>query len=283
MANGSPKNPVAVGLAVVCLVGVVFAVASATDRGAGDGAADESGSSLSEAVAAGDIELAQALLDAGADPDEPRFQGFTPLMRAANRDDTAMVEVLLGAGADLEATDLGGLTALHIAAEADSAAALAALLEAGADPNAPSANGMNTLHHAAAAGSTRVMQRIADTGADLDARSDGTTGGHGYPVDVGSTALGIAARAGYLEAVAELLDLGAEVDAPSDLGYTPLLMAVVSGQPPELVTMLLDAGADPTVRASCNTGCAYAEGDLLDWAHRLGDPDVIPLLEAALD
>ncbi len=237
---------------------------------------------LSEAAAQGDVDRARELLREGADPDEPRHYGFTPVMRAAIGNHVRMIELLLDAGADLAAVDPNGLTAWHLAARVDATEALEALMAAGADLGVRSRDGMNALDHAASAGSVDAIAVIAATGIDLDAQSETRTQGHGYPVDEGSTALSIAARAGQIEAVKTLLELGANVDAPSAFEQTPLLMAIVSGQPPELVSVLLDAGADPTVRARCRAGCSIDEGDALQWAHRLGHPGVIPLLEAAI-
>jgi hypothetical protein len=47
--------------------------------------------------------------------------------------------------------------------------------------------------------------------------------------------------------------------------------------------MLLAAGADPTVVATCNMGCAPFTGDALGWATELGRTDLIPLLEDATE
>jgi ankyrin repeat protein len=275
------KAMVTAGLAVsVIVIGLVFLLAR-DDEPHGDTTIAEN-QSLSEAVAAGNIDIAQSQLIDGADPDEPRLNGFTPLMRAAIRDDVPMVKLLLDAGADLEATSMEGLTVSHMAAQRDAAAALDTLIAAGADLGGRSRNGMNTLDHAAATGSVDTLQAIVNAGIDVDEPSEIITQGHGYPVDTGSTALGIAARAGHVETMTALLSLGASVDGPSAAGQTPLLMAIFSGQPPEVVSLLLDAGADPTVRASCLSGCSFEEGDALTWAHRLGDPDVIPILDRAI-
>lgn len=271
------------GLGVGLVIVVTLALLAGMEDGSDGVTTTSAEQSLSAAVAGGDIDQARSLLEGGADPDGLRIHGFTPLMRAAIRDDAAMVRLLLDAGADLEATDIAGLTTWHLAAEADAAAALDVLIAAGADLSVRSRNGMNTLEHAAAAGSVRVIAAIAAIGVDLDAQSEIVTEGHGYPGERGSTALGIAARAGHIDAVEALLEAGASVDAPSAAGHTPLLLAIFSSQPPDLVSVLLDAGADPTVRAACDTRCSYDEGDALEWAHRLGDPAVIPLLEAALD
>ena len=242
------------------------------------------GGDLSEAVKSGDATLVRAQLEAGADPDEPRVLGLTPLMRAALRDDVAIVTLLLGAGADLNAVAPEGLTVAHVAAEADAAESLEVLVAAGADLGAVSSNGMNALHHAADLGSVRVIEFIAGQGMDLDVRSELITQGHGHPRDRGASALGIAARAGQLDAVETLLAHGASVDALSAAGHTPLLLAVFSGYSPEVVSALLAAGADPRIKASCQGGGCFAEaGNALDWARFLNQSAMVPLLEAALE
>ncbi len=235
--------------------------------------------SLSDAVVAGDLDAAQIILDGGADPDSPRVHGFTPLQRAILRDDPAMIALLLESGANPEAVALEGLTAIHVAGEAGAAEALGLLVGAGADLDARSVNGMNAIDHAAAGGDPATIEVLVAAGADLDTQSGVVTQGHGYPIDTESTPLGIAARAGHTEAVVALLDLGAKVDAPSGAGHTPLLLAVFGGSPPELVQALLDAGADPTVRAVCVERCSTAGGDALHWARHLGRSDLVPLLE----
>jgi ankyrin repeat protein len=238
---------------------------------------------LADAVGAGDADLVRAHLEAGADPDEPRVFGLTLLMRAAIRNDPETVALLLGAGADLEATAPEGLTATHVAAEADAVASLEVLVAAGGDVSAKSHNGMNALHHAADLGSADVIEYLAERGSDLEDRSEVVTQGHGHPRVRGATALGIAARAGQLEAVGTLLAFGADVDGLSASGHSPLLIAVFSGQSPEVVSALLAAGADPRIEASCEDGgCSLDPGDALVWARQLDQSEMVPLLEAAM-
>ena len=55
---------------------------------------------LHSAVAAQDHESAEALLEAGADPDAVQQGGFTPLLAAAHNDDPKLVTLLLRHGAD---------------------------------------------------------------------------------------------------------------------------------------------------------------------------------------
>ena len=60
----------------------------------------------------GFAEVAQALIDAGADIEAAIGYGVRPLMLAAGYGETAVVEVLLNAGADVLARNEGGYTAL---------------------------------------------------------------------------------------------------------------------------------------------------------------------------
>lgn len=262
---------VVVGALVVVVVGFVAIRSNGAPRG-----------TFADAVSSGDAELARQLADAGVDPDTPRRLGMTPLMRAANRNDVALIRVLIDAGADLHATAPEGLTAVHIAAQADAADALVVLGDLGADLEAMSLNGMAPLHHAAATGSVRAIDALVQLGVDIDSRSTAVTQGHGYPRDIGATALGIAARAGHEDAVRLLVGLGAGVDEPSEAGHTPLQLAVFAGSPPEVVIALLVAGADPHRLAACDLGCAVPTADSLGWARRLGHDDLVPVLEAAV-
>lgn len=244
------------------------------------------GLELSEAIAAGDPAVMGCLLESGTNPNEPNALGLTPLMQAAARDESGMITALVAAGADLDVTTGAGWTAMHIAARADAPGALAALQAAGADLRSRSADGMSALDHAADAGSVSAVEHLIDEGLDPDRRSAFITQGHGYPRSQGLTPLTLAVRAGRPEAVDTLLRLGAHVDATTSSGHTPLLIAVFSGQSPELVASLLDAGADPHARAACIRACSVggADGlDALEWARELGRNRLIPLLEASTE
>lgn len=238
---------------------------------------------LADAVAEHDIQAARALLEGGVDPDSPRANGLTPLMRAAIRDDVTMVALLLDYGADIHAVDPEGLTAAHAAAQADAASALALIVDRGFDPSVQSRNGMAVVHHAAARGAVAVLDMLVERGVDPNEPSDVISQGHGAPRDVGSTPLGIATRAGELATMQRLIDLGADVDGRSRSDLTPLLIAVFTDQSPEAVSLLLDAGADPRAVATCTKGCGATAGSALDWAYELDREQLIPVLAALSD
>jgi ankyrin repeat protein len=73
---------------------------------------------LHSAAAAGNVDTARLLLDAGAPVDPTQAGGFTPLHEAARRGDEPLVDLLLDRGADRTVTTDAGRTAAELAAEA---------------------------------------------------------------------------------------------------------------------------------------------------------------------
>jgi len=77
------------------------AVAAQLSAGADPNFQDE-GTPLSEAAAAGHVEIVRMLIQAGAKVDRRESEGyFNPALRAAYRSDVAVLEVLVAAGANL--------------------------------------------------------------------------------------------------------------------------------------------------------------------------------------
>lgn len=272
------------GTVPILCVFFVIACASGPSTSATTETVDpKSEANLSQAVDSGDVTRVLELIEQDVDLDQPMVFGLTPLMRAANRNHVEIAEILIEGGADLHATGMAGLTPVHVAAGADSVETLEVLLEAGADPTARSRSGMNALDHAAHAGAVDALDVLAGTsGLDIDEPSDVVTQGHGYPREIGPTPLAIAVRAGELEATKALLEAGADVNQPSTAGHTPLLVAIFSGQSAELVEVLLDAGADLEVTASCDIGCSspHRQGAALtaeEWAAALERTELIEL------
>lgn len=149
---------------------------------------DEYGNrALPHAVAAGDVELTRALLDAGADPDL-RGHGLTPLGLAAIKGQARIARLLLAAGAD---PDLKG-----------------------ADSNTP-------LYNAALLDHAAVIREL------LPYRPDFARLNAGLPNYEGLTALGIAAMEGNVAALEALLAGGAGTETLDKSGRTALFYAVM--------------------------------------------------------
>lgn len=237
--------------------------------------------------------LITVFLQAGADTTARDRDGATPLHLAsilyhpnANRGQSAAVAALLEGGADPNARDEAGATPLHHIARGrfDNAAAAALLLEAGADPNARDADGETPLQAALTQVNPRVLDRLLDYGADPAAApadcedwpspsffstasadvvrrciESGANVMLAFPHEPvswnpnparlysqGATPLHVAA--GWTrdrEVITLLVDAGADVNALDPYGYTPLHRAARDNASPTVISALLEAGADP--------------------------------------
>ena len=94
-------------------------------------------------------EIAQILIEAGADISAKDKYGKTPLHDATFRNSPEIAQLLIDAGADIEAKSKYGSTPLHRTAWQGSIDAMRALLQAGADPNARTKIGKTALMGAA--------------------------------------------------------------------------------------------------------------------------------------
>jgi ankyrin repeat protein len=194
---------------------------------------EESSSPLVTAAMANDIDLAELLLDAGADINAPDV-----LATAAENGDFDILNLFIDEGADIEAF---GADALRAAGFGNNLAIVKLLLSAGADINYPAApkGGRTLLQKAVWNGNLRTIRYLIDQGADINAPPSHSDG---------YTALQVAARRGHMEVVKLLLALGADINsAPSRNGGTTALEASATYKPPsaraELFQLLLDQGA----------------------------------------
>jgi len=138
-----------------------------------NGAQGDGTTALHWAAFRDDLEMAQALLKAGADVNpKTRLGDMTPLFMAAKNGNAAISELLLKAGATANSKSSNGTTPLMMAAASGSAPAVQVLLDHGADPNLKDVNqGQTALMFAAGYGRTDAIKVLAARGADLNALS----------------------------------------------------------------------------------------------------------------
>ncbi|MFW6119259.1 MAG: ankyrin repeat domain-containing protein [Planctomycetota bacterium] len=214
-------------------------------------------------------EIAEALLEAGANPDARDAAGTSCLGWAARVDRPDLVGLLVEAGAQVNVSNRLGSTPL--VASVESPACVRVLLEAGADPNWSSPRWHGPLRAAVQMGRPETVRILIQHGADPNARgTDERTVLHeaawlplphsteriiavldellagGADVNAedgdGTTPLHLAAEMARPARCGWLLENGARVDAADDSGTTPLHLAAYRGQQ-EIVAMLLEAGA----------------------------------------
>ncbi|HUE97552.1 MAG TPA: ankyrin repeat domain-containing protein, partial [Longimicrobiaceae bacterium] len=168
------------------------------------------------AAFSGDPDITTALLDAGADPEAvtgPRWGARRPLHVAASYQRAEIVAVLAEAGALIDALDGLGESALVIAAtDSNIPRALPALLQAGADPKVRTAAGDDLLpafleqRRATGFSPLADVRRLLEAGADPNGRLAERRGDY----TEGTTALHIAANNDDAELVSLLLEFGAD-------------------------------------------------------------------------
>ena len=126
---------------------------------------------VADAAMSGNRAAVTALVRQKADVNAPQGDGTTALHWAAFHDDVEMAKALLAAGANPKAaTRDGAITPLFMACTNGSAAVIEALLKAGADANEKNANGTTALMTAASSGSVDALRVLLDHGADVKAK-----------------------------------------------------------------------------------------------------------------
>ena len=225
---------------------------------------------LTLAIMAGNWDIAQRLLDAGADVNQWDIYGQSPLHAAIENAYVSRRSGVGNLGTDKTPNTVDGKSLVHL------------LVEKGADPNqqmffrpprepgqvSNSSRGTTPFHRACASGDNQLIQYLVDHGADihLNAASGETPimvaiGGRGRDEDIiatlqvlravgadvngvqqvmwisrsrGGTALHLATRKGSKKIMAELVAMGADPDIKDEDGLTALDYAQSRGWLPAL-------------------------------------------------
>jgi len=192
------------------------------------------------AAAEGQFEIAEVLLEAGADLNAIDRVGMGPLAMAAKGGHPTLVETLLGAGANVNMRDAAGGSPLLWAAGLGNSETVEVLLANGAEVNIADVNGLSPLLWATSIGrDPRTVDLLLEGGANAE-QADRLSG------DTPT----IRAAKNSEPKVLEML-LAREVDlSKANLRGTTALMAAAGSGGVAQVEMLLAAGADTSAKDS---------------------------------
>ncbi len=196
------------------------------------------------------------LLKGRADPNLAEAEGQTPLIAAAEEGCWEAVTGLLAAGADVDSTDSEDRTPLMAAAEHGCVECVEMLLHAGADPNHCDEEGTTALMAMALADTydEDVLQALLSAGADLNT-ADGD----------GETALIKAVALVNVDFVEWLLEHGAEADLETDDGQTAVQVARTScyqsSEDFEKVISMLEAWSVADMLTDSSSTCDDSDSD----------------------
>jgi cytohesin len=198
---------------------------------------------LHRACEKGKPRLVKALLDAGADGNEPTKNGATPLLIAVMRAQGEVAEILLeypavinGLNSLFTKTDSKERNAFQLAVERGMSTLVDKMIDKGILPNAKDADGWAPLQHAITRGDTNMIRVLIKAGADINA----DIAGSGTPLLFACDAPEIADDATRAQVIDTLLRYGADADkAHPDTGETPLMrLAAQDNRSQTLATLL---------------------------------------------
>ncbi|EHH29221.1 hypothetical protein EGK_09585 [Macaca mulatta] len=227
-------------LMVAAYAGHIDCVRELVLQGADINLQRESGTTaLFFAAQQGHNDVVRFLFGFGASTEFRTKDGGTALLAASQYGHMQVVETLLKHGANIHDQLYDGATALFLAAQGGYLDVIRLLLASGAKVNQPRQDGTAPLWIASQMGHSEVVRVMLLRGAERDAaRNDGTT------------ALLKAANKGYNDVIEELLKFSPTLGILKN-GTSALHAAVLSGNI-KTVALLLEAGADPSLRNKAN-------------------------------
>ena len=216
----------------------------------------------------GDPARVAAALKKGVEVNAPEAKkASTALMFAAERGFVEIVKTLLAQGANLNHQNKYGFAALHAAASNNHAEVVKLLLEKGAQVDPRDELGQTPLYFAAERGYLEVVRLLVARGADVH-----------QPSKKGWPPLYAATSGNFPEVVKFLIEHGAKVNVTSPQGtHSPLLIAAFNNNP-EMVRLLLAAGADPAAKLS-GSHASHRNQTALDIARKQGNQAIVDLLQ----
>ena len=255
-------------------------------------------SALMWASAEGHVQAVESLIDLGADIRARSNSGATPFLFAVRKGSIGAVRALLGAGSDVNESRPDGATPLLVAAVNGHEDLVDLLLEAGGDPNAEGGSTRLTVRGMRAEPMPLVVRKLGYT----ERESEGIVRGNifGLPLQAAVHVANwhisdqfIAVNIDRLRVLRSLLAYGAGVNGRNSMeeprwsgaryrrhmtGATAFMLAAKSADV-EVLRLLLDYGADPTINTEDNiTPLMAAAG--ISWASNQDRASEAQVLEA---
>jgi ankyrin repeat protein len=227
---------------------------------------------LAAAVQSTSVAIVQLLLDNGADIGERDSLGHNALFRAAHQGLVFMMELLVHRGLSVAAVDNEGHSVLMMAAVRGHTQAVEWLLQQGTAVDAVDNRGLSSLHNVSASTScdnAAMAELLIANGADVHKCIEG-----------GVTPLSAAARLGNVECAKVLIAAGADVNHFDSDGLAALHMAIIK-QCGTAVKLLLDNGATAVMNSVTPARCVDECCAGLTALMMCTEPDVVELLLAA--
>lgn len=199
-------------------------------------------------------DICSYLVDRQADINVRGVNGNTPLIRTAFDGRTRTAEFIISNGGDVNMANFNGETALMIACRHDHMGVAKLLLDNGANINATDQTGRTALMLCCMVGKHAMVQLLLERGADihLSCLWGYTALTYACTRSITLSEDAILAHIGTIEL---LLEKGALVDAMDKNYNTPLMHCCRKGNM-RIASLLLEQGADPTLRTMDNVAIA---------------------------
>jgi ankyrin repeat protein len=177
------------------------------------------------------LPAARLLLSRGAAPNPVSTYGESPLRQAVSVGRFDLVQLLLEAGVTPQ---VSGWTDVVLVLLFDTMAALRPHLRVGADLDTADQLGLTPFHLTVLLGNVEKAALLVEAGADWT-----------RPTDRGQSAAGLAIEAGRPEMLAWLLSRGGDPEAQDGLYRQNLVQIAITNRSPGCLEVLLAAGASP--------------------------------------
>jgi ankyrin repeat protein len=184
------------------------------------------------AAEAGNVEIAQLLINSGANLNAQDDMGRTPLHRSTSfRPNLEMIDLLIQNGVDTNILDNDGNPAVSSVVDGIKIDAVKKIIEGGYRINKKLTYQSTILHQAAEGGNVDLIDYLIEKGADVNVSNV-----------YGVTPLHVTAVYGHKEAAELLLTAGADINAKCRWCGTPMHQAIAAGYK-ELAAFLKKKGA----------------------------------------